>query len=495
MTSTKEIYGHVFFVSHHAFEPSIHDPITPKMKRILGTNTTEENARVLATLPSPSDGLVDILSVLDIKEIFRMHPMQLIRILNTNSTAISKMIASKEKEEHYFWYHIAKFSFPDICIALNERRMARDELPDDVEYGAILFMTTSVWRTTRRGFSFSYLDRSFTESAVLERCLADRLFARGVLAAMRGISPFGVPPAQYYTLSHMRLREIALRFVLLMVNVGLGPSQASNWLKGVCRRNTFAICSSDSKYATLDECMRRVKPSDTPIPDTIARGEGPLEASRRRRHRDTDNKFEIALRPIQPHRLFSFFHLFQDITELIDEYRAFKTLDKRSRAFVASLESLRHDALRLMCLFDLPIDRKTTADIYAYFVGISPPNVTISRDTMQIELSPIIVERELRVAKYGTDDPLLYEMLVEEDTTAMSVKDEKSGNPEWRTVIVDQIEWLRVYRGTNDTEYLNISASCHQCGHSGLESLYLEPVAPYNVFCGADCHTSCYTPK
>lgn len=454
------------------------------MKRILERTKKEDRLLQLTTVPSMSIQMAEMFNTLDLKELFRMHPWRLIRLINT-SKEMSVVVSLKEKEEKYFWYHICKFSFPDACISLQEKQ----QISPLIDACSVLFMTSSTESEMSRGFAFNQMDRTFTDADTLDRCLRDSDYARDILICFKALCPFGVPPSQYYFVSHMVLREKARLFAEIIGGINDNDTleqRLLKWVHSTVRQYSLHVFENDRQYVTLNQSMLYIgiKRSGG-LPPKIgitSLGDGSTEIQKSGK---TFSQYPTSGDIIKgfPTGIYSFVTLYNDITSRLWDYIS-RTDSADLQKLIVPLTKLRQSVIECACLYELP----EGLDVHSLFrvkEGSRPELNTI--DMVAIDRL-----KEERVAKYGTVDPLVYEMIVLDD---ISMKD-LTNNDGWREIIKNQINWVKKYRGPENIEYTNISSHvCANCPNTNLGSLHLEPIEPYNLFCHNECRQEYYNKK
>ncbi len=444
------------------------------MKRRFDTKSArkaraEENLRTLANLPSLSKELTEVISVADLKEVFRMHPWQLIRLYNT-SKAIRKAIVSKEKEENFFWYHICKHSFPDICIALYEDK----HNPPNPPFTG--FFMDRVYVNGKRGLSFSHLDRSFTADDVLEECTISLKYARDVELCFKALYPFGVPPSQYFFASQWDLNQVAAKYYLLIDN-------PRKWSQDINEKHTVKVMKPDRAYVTLNSLMTMFYSKTKYIPDrefrylnkqnsSLSRGRGPYEEFE-------DPEYVIShmgdllfqYQHVKPKNIYTFRNLCQHITKSII------VLDESTPQCVA-LKELRRTVYAYACIYDIEAEN----------------DKLFRREALGEEQHPSMTykfienTREDRLTKYGTIDPLVKDMIIMDEISMREYHD----NNGWREIVKNEIDWVKKYRDKDDQEYTRISSKCFSCDNTDISVLHIEESFPFNFYCGEKCRDKEY---
>ena len=203
-------------------------------------NRDESTIRALFSINNPSVELQGLLKVMNIKDIFRLNPRALMRIISSNKE-IRSIIEFKEKEEQDFWYYICKYAFPDILIYLytfihhykddiqliddlffnnkGDDRIRQICLEEGNGSGYIRFNfkeDISNGSPYIKSEVFYHIDRSFTDINVLDRCLKDDIYARFIEDCFKMITPCGIPPEEYCFSSQVKLRELFIQLVIVI---------------------------------------------------------------------------------------------------------------------------------------------------------------------------------------------------------------------------------------------------------------------------------------
>jgi hypothetical protein len=507
-------------------------------------NEEDKRIRELVEISNVNENLMFILRELDIEHLYRYHAWRLIRLMNS-STSLRNTIQLKAKTTPDFWYHICKYSFPDIILyiysinkdyntlksiydkygdsyrniinldalfmqtlTIDEYDLSLNELKDIISIPVINRpRNASIFLT--RGFAFNQLDRTFTDRVLLDKCLQHASIARKSESFFKMIFPCGIPPIEYCFQSQMKLREIMIDFIEIVIQVQEGID-FKDFIKYMVSKTTLDIKPkiNDIKwmesirkqrsvmdYTQFERCIKK----GSFINFDITKGKGPLQEVNNSNLRNIYGRLFQSIRP-QDGDVFDFSFLEDYIIDFLMEHGERIEFANMKKQLYILLNTIRES----MILFADDLEGSLIIDerIYERRFGDTLETDKLydpSTGSLQFRYNGVYVydgdkealfnKRKDTYEKYGTYDPLFIDLFTNNEESVADL----FTNDQWRNIIMNQIDWIKTFVvNKNDEEYKRIESSLYelQCMSpvcSKLENLSVDPVYPYNTYCNDTC--------
>lgn len=423
----------------------------------------------------------------DLVYAFRFHPWRLLRLMAT-SQWLRETIEKVAREWPRLWFDCCLSSFPDLVIALRvyadvatQRGVQRcldvtetwlEQLAAlRSEYDVGKFDAANPMKRLARSRAIScsdgVVDRSFHAADLLDACLRDPEHAHLAARSFRMLCPLGVPPAHYCFLSQLTLHRLALAFIELVFRENLPGNDPGD----------FDFVASGAVGGIVDGIKRRF----TLIPDSLAKGRQEailpfISIQTCDRIREEQSAAVILLEGAGP-RLFIGYNT-----------RVASPKPSSKPGYPGAIFELT-DLLALMRTQGASQARRELYQRVAVACLVfareeAPPLLQIDKD------EPLVIdvarERADNMARYGTYDPLYWEVLLQGNEPAFSLV------PDWRAALVAVIDVVRRELPGSE-EYKRMEAvvpTQMTCEHCGGRAHQIERCAPFGLYCGPECQSS-----
>lgn len=387
---------------------------------------------------------------------FKYHPWRLLKLENS-SKIIGNRIREVLKEIPEFWYQACLYAFPDAFIMSVVSHWILDVIQKNnaTLRAPLLYQKPfSEYNPDNilqmRSFCYDNVNDSFTDPDLLKECQLSRDRAHQVEKCFRVLYPLGIPPSEYFFLSHYHLYQLIVPLYFSVANIELVLTRDYGFARNDDSINLKSI-KQDSIEKALNDSSSKV-----------------FYQFKSGRVGSFDNLKDT--------------HTFLDLKLLAQKYIPSLILKilptyKSSQFLHNFLGTLHLRTVEFALTFDLTgeLNEKDFK-----FTGTLNENYKKNRQFL--------------LKHYGTVDPRMIDFN-RQGFGNKKIKNEFLNRTDWKKVVIDQIELVKRF-GT-DKEYAKIStplpplsqlsySHCHTPTTPSTD-LFIESLPPHNLFCHAEC--------